>query len=158
MFILPGRAYHSEDVPLSPSPHPSLGRCAGVLRELQPIVRAVGQHSMVCPRLLAWMHEPQLVQRDEKELERYGLQELAVHYSLSDAAAELAVAKLPPLRRLHHDLKVGLRVCCSRPCSTKRVQELFFCEACADHGWAVIQLMFCFISWIRCESASAEPQ
>lgn len=77
----------------------------GVLRELRSVLPPIAHLRAVDPRLLAWLHEPQLVQRDERELERYGLQELARRYGLS-GATEAAVAALPPLRRLHHDLKV----------------------------------------------------
>ena len=63
-------------------------------------------HSLVDPKLLVWLYEPHLVQRDESVLDGYGLQELAARYGLSDGATEMAAARMPPLRRLHHDLKV----------------------------------------------------
>jgi hypothetical protein len=56
---------------------------AGVLRHLHstslPLPRP-HRSLLIDPRLLAWLAEPQLVQRGDKELEEYGLVELASRY------------------------------------------------------------------------------
>lgn len=48
----------------------------GVLRDLKGIGVSCPDRPRCCvdPRLLAWLHEPQLVQKDERELESYSLQ------------------------------------------------------------------------------------
>ncbi|GAB4813275.1 hypothetical protein N2152v2_000321 [Parachlorella kessleri] len=87
----------------------------GVLRALHSLGLAVPppqRLSLIDPRLLAWLAEPQLVQRAEKELEDYGLQELLARHLPGNALQLQAAGGLAadPLSRMRAALTAAMRL------------------------------------------------
>ncbi|KAK9804751.1 hypothetical protein WJX72_003400 [[Myrmecia] bisecta] len=80
----------------------------GVLHQLLLLglrLPPAGTLRLVDPAILCWLHEPQLAQKDEKEIECYNLQELVARHSPAEpASAQASLLALQPLQQLAADL------------------------------------------------------